>query len=174
MANNTSARKVNEIRFEAYTNGSYHADREAVLDRRHRWMMFLVIALGASAVLQPLGDRAASIAAFATAIIGAMDLAFGFSVRARNHAFLRKEYFRIASELVAEEITTDAARAKLTALAGEEEPPYRAAHAIAENWATRAVFGDALPLPCRVTWLQRRFRHWLLMTSIDFSAKHES
>jgi len=54
-------------------------------------------------------------------------------------------------------------------LAAEEEPIFKAAHALAENWAIQAVYGTDKKMPCRVSWIRRQLRHWFLMTEHDFS-----
>lgn len=101
--------------------------------------------------------------AFAT-----LDLVFNLSDRARTHAFLRRQYFVIAAALERPRANAAKAQADMLKLAAEEEPPYLAAHALAENWATRAVLGPSVPLPCRVGWLRRRLRHFIRFDGQDF------
>jgi hypothetical protein len=162
--------EIDAARYSAFLNGAYHADREGVLDRRHRWMMFLVIALGTSSVVTMFGRSMSPYIGVATALIGAIDLAFGLSVRARNHAYLRKEYFRIASGLANGKCTAEDAEAKMMELAAEEEPVFKAAHSLAANWAMKAVYGNTKAAPCKVGWFRRLFRHWFMMTEVDFTS----
>lgn len=171
MAPDEPSASIDAAKFAAYQNGSYHADREGILDRRHRVMMFLVIALGTTSVVGPFGSIAQTYSGVITALIGAVDLAFGFSIRARNHAYLRKEYFRIAAAVASRKCKPLDAEAKMMELAADEEPIFMAAHAIAENWAMKAVYGDKKPLPCEIGWLRRQFRHLFLMTDVNFSVK---
>lgn len=168
MAVAESSEALNEARYAAYLAGSYHADREGVLDRRHRWMMFGVVALGALSIVNAMGRDASGWFGVATALIGAADLTFNFTGRARVHAHMRREYFRIAAQIEHRNYTRPQADAKLMELAAEEEPIYMAAHALAANWATKAVYGDARPLPCHVGRWPRLFRHWFRMTEADF------
>lgn len=170
MASAESAESIDSARYHAYLNGSYHADREGVLDRRHRWMMFCVVALGTSSVVGLMGWASAYFGA-ATTLVGTIDLTFNFSLRAREHAYLRKEYFRIAAALAAGKCTSADAEAKMMELAAEEEPIYMAALAIAANWAMRAVYGGTKEPPCHIPLWRRWLRHWFLMTEVDFTQK---
>jgi hypothetical protein len=169
MAANPSP-ELEAAKFCAFLNGSYQADREAYLDGWHRLLMFAVIMLGASAVVEALPAWARITASISTAAIGAADLVLNLSVRARTAAFLRKGYFEISAGLEEGTLSAKKADAAMLRLAAEEEPPYRAAHAIAENWATGAIYGSNKPLPCRVSWWRRTTRHILKHTSHNFSA----
>lgn len=169
MATDTASRAVAAAKVSALLNGQYQADREAYLDWWHRVFMFAVIVLGASAVFELLPSWARLSASLATAVTGAADLLFDLSVRARNAAVLRKGYFEIAAELEAGEMNAQQAETAMLKLSADEEPPYKAAHAIAENWATRAVFGTSAELPCNVTRWQRLTRNLLHYSGQDFS-----
>jgi hypothetical protein len=162
-------RAIKAAKFSALLNGQYHADREAHLDWWHRLFMFAVILLGASAVIDVLPQWARVTASIGTAAIGAADLLFDLSVRARNASFLRKSYFEIAAALEEGGIQPDKAEADMLRLAAEEEPPYKAAHALAENWATCAVYGGDEPLPCSVSTWRRLTRNVLHHAGHSFS-----
>ncbi|HEY5722338.1 MAG TPA: hypothetical protein VIT45_08445 [Allosphingosinicella sp.] len=168
MAANTPS-AIKAAKFCAYLNGAYHADREAHLDGWHRFLMFSVIMLGTSALLEVLPDWARLSASLATAAIGAADLVLNLSVRARTASFLRKGYFDIAAALEEGSLDPPKADAAMLRLISDEEPPYRAAHALAENWATGAVYGDKRPLPCRVSGWRRFTRHFVRHASHNFS-----
>lgn len=166
-----STGEIKAAKFCAYLNGSYQADREAYLDGWHRALMFLVIVLGASAVVAAAPNWARTSASIATAAIGAADLVLNLSVRARTASFLRKSYFEIAAALEEGALAPKAAEAAMLRLVAEEEPPYRAAHALAENWANGAVYGDERPTPCAVGFWRRLTRNMLHYSGQDFSAK---
>lgn len=170
MATDQAAGEIDAAKFHAFLNGAYQADREAYLDGWHRALMFGVIVLGASAVVDALPDLARTTAAIATAILGAADLVLDLSVRARTASFLRKSYFDIAADLEDGAITPQKAYASMLRLAAEEEPPYKAAHALAENWATGAIYGSEKPLPCQVSWWRRLTRHMMHQAGHSFSA----
>jgi hypothetical protein len=169
MATDAPAGEINASKFCAYLNGSYQADREAHLDGWHRAFMFGVIMLGTSAVVDALPDWTRIGASVATAAIGAADLVLNLSVRARTASFLRKSYFEIAADLEEQAMSPTAADAAMLRLASEEEPPYRAAHALAENWAAGAVYGSEKLPPCRVTRWQRITRNFFRHGGHDFS-----
>lgn len=171
MAANSTAGPVKSAKFSALLNGQYQADREAHLDWWHRVLMFSVIMLGASAIIDVLPEWARVVASIATAFCAAADLLFDLSVRARNASFLRKGYFEIAADLESGAIGAQQAEAAMLRLSAEEEPPYRAAHALAENWATGAVFGAERPLPCKVRKWRRITRHYLHHAGHDFSVR---
>jgi hypothetical protein len=168
MATDEATGKVAAAKVTALLNGQYQADREAHLDWWHRIFMFAVIVLGASAVFELLPAWARLTASLATAVTGAADLMFDLSVRARTAAVLRKSYFEIAAALEAGEMNAQQAKTAMLRLSAEEEPPYKAAHAIAENWATRAVFGTGADLPCNVTRWHRITRNLFHHAGHDF------
>lgn len=171
MAAVSPAGAIKAAKFCAYLNGAYHADRESYLDGWHRALMFLVIMLGASVVVEALPDYARAAAGISTAAIAALDLVLNLSVRARTAAFLRKSYFEIAADLEEGNITAVQADARMLRLSAEEEPPYMAAHALAENWATGAVYGSEKARPCRVNWWKRMTRNLLHYAGHNFSGE---
>jgi hypothetical protein len=166
----TSDEEVDAVKFQAFLNGAYQAGREAYLDGWHRFLMFAVIMLGTSSVADVLTKSGKTWAAIATAALAALDLVLDFSVRARTAAFLRKSFFEIAACLDDGALTVAKADAALLRLAAEEEPPYMAAHALAENWATRAIYGESKPLPCRIVWWRKLARHVMRQGGHNFSA----
>ena len=87
-----SAAKIKAAKFSAVLNGQYQADREAHLDWWHRILMFAVILLGASAIVDVLPPRASLLASICVVVSGAADLLLDLSVRARNASFLRKSF----------------------------------------------------------------------------------
>lgn len=168
MASDTSAEALNVARYSAYMNGRYHADREAFLDRTHRALMFLVIMFGASAFSSVVPQTVAPYFGALTASLGAADLVLNLSVRARAHASLREHYFSIAAQLEKSDLQVSDAQAKMTELSGKEEPVFYASHAIAQNWAFRAVYGGSDQLPCIIKRYHRVFAHLFRFSSTSF------
>jgi hypothetical protein len=168
MATHSPA-KVKAAKFSALLNGQYQADREAHLDWWHRILMFAVILLGASAVVDVLPKGAQVAASICIVASGAADLLLDLSVRARNASFLRKGYFEVAAGLEEGALTASEAEARLLRLSADEEPPYKAAHALAENWAMGAVYGTNKVLPCRVNWWRRKTRNFFHYEGVNFS-----
>lgn len=169
MASDTTARELNAAKISALMNGRYHADREAFLDGWHRWFMFAVILLGASALVETLPPSVRILASVLTAALGAIDLVFSLSVRARAHSYLREAYFEIAASLKAGSMNSTKAEAQMLRLAAKEEPIYCALHAHAENWATRAVIGFDKPLSCRVPFWKSFLRNVCRFSGSNFS-----
>jgi hypothetical protein len=168
MAGNTPA-AVKSAKHCAFMNGKYQADREGFLDRSHRYLMFFVIVSGAVSVTTLLPAPVVAWAGAGAAMAGALDLLFDLSVRARVASYLRKGYFEVAAKLEEGIITPAQAQAQMLRFAAEEEPPYSAAHALAENWATGAVYGTKRELPCRVPLWRRVTRHVIRHGGNNFS-----
>ena len=152
--------QADSARFGAFMNGAYHADREAFLDGVHRWLMFAVIVLGASALTDLLSPHSKMIATGLGALAGTFDLVFDLSTRARKHGYLRRDYFAQAAKMAEGSVSPADAQAAMLMLAAEEEPPYYAAMALAENWANGAVYMDR-PAPRRIGWWSKLTRHLL-------------
>lgn len=159
MATDPAAGPLDAQRFAAFTNGSYHADREGFLDWTHRVLLLIVILLGTSALLEVMPPAWRQISAALTTLAGTLDLVFDLTTRARKHGHLRREYFELAASLAEGRITPAEADAAMLRSAADEEPPFCAAHAVAENWASMAVYGGGRVAPCRITGAQRLFRH---------------
>lgn len=168
MATHAPATPVEQAKVCALLNGRYHADREAWFDWCHRILMFGVIMGGSSALLDIWPWAKAGSALLAVAL-GTLDLVFSLSDRARDHSYLRKQYFAIAAELEKPRASSSKAQAAMMLLAADEEPPYFAAHALAENWAVQAVLGPSAPVPCKVGWFRKRLRHLMRFDQATFA-----
>lgn len=158
MATQPPTSALEQAKVGAFLNGRYHADREAWFDWCHRILMFGVIVGGSSALLDVWPWLRVS-ASFSAVVFGTLDLVFNLSNRARTHSFLRKQYLAVAADLESPRASPANAQAEMMRLAAEEEPPYFAVHALAENWAIRAVLGPEASPPCKVGWLAKRLRH---------------
>lgn len=109
-------------------NAHYHSGREAFLDNVHRAFMFGVIAFGAAALVDilPDGDKVWVKSTFSAiaAILGALDLTFDLSNRARAHAMMKRRYFDLLAEVREKTKSTSYAKACLDRYSGDESPPY--------------------------------------------------
>jgi len=132
---------VRPVRKTCYMNIHYHAGREAFLDSTHRWFMFAVILSGAAA-FSDLVPAFRTWAPAVAALIGALDLTFDLSNRARSHALFRRRYCEVLGDFEAGHIDADKAKAKLSAIEAEEEPVYLAALMISNNRAERQVYDE--------------------------------
>lgn len=135
---------LRQIQMLCVFNMHYHAGREAYLDASHRWLMFFVIIFGASAVVDVFpGIHWLKVAlSAAAAVMGALDLTFDLSGRARNHAVMKRRYSDLLSSCLRDANEIKRANASLMELAGEEEPPYHALIAVCYNMAETQVYND--------------------------------
>ena len=148
-------------------NMDYHGSREAWLDQMHRWLMFAVIAAGASAFIEAW--TAMKIAGPIIAVMcGALDLTFDLSNRARTHAMFRRRYGELLSEAAKAPDNLQIVRCKLDELSGEEEPPFHAQLALSAMKAQQMTYGRIVD-PCRPRWLYRRLANVFRFTGHDFN-----
>jgi hypothetical protein len=134
-------------------NAHYHAGREGFLDTVHRWFMFGVIAFGAAALADLVPPSAAAVdgqhghfwlkAAFAagSALLGALDLTFDLSNRARSHSMMRRRYFSLLADLKAGRKMPEEVEVCLEEYSADEEPPYRILLFTCWNAAQATVYG---------------------------------
>ena len=168
MANHPSA-AVKASQVTALTNGKYHGDREGFLDFWDKAIALGIMASGATAFFDLFGVANQKLGSAIFFLFGLAQIVFSLSIRARKHAYLRERYFAIAAKLEKQALDPLSANAEMLELAGTEDPPYSAVHALAENWATRSILGDERSLPCRVGFFRRRLRNWLRQEDADFA-----
>ena len=153
----------------------YHDDRERFFGRMHRCFMFAVIVMGAGAaadVTAALGWFDAKWLGAAAALIGAADIAFDVSGRARLHAGLKRDAVAILERIESGCGMADA-RAAIARSHADEPPIMHGVAAWAYHAAQRgAGRPDATCLDVR-PW-QRALRHWLAFTPESFPDKANS
>lgn len=131
------------IRVSCLTNASYHGTREATLDGVHRVLMFLVIVLGAGALIDVVGrDWTKDAFAAGAAILAALDLTFDLSNRARAHAMMKRRYFELLAEFAEGRKTAVDCDVCLERFSAEEEPPFHIVHKLSWNAAQESVYGS--------------------------------
>lgn len=138
------------LRCSCLMNARYHATREAFLDNVHRWFMFAVIVLGASALIDVLPRPAEphgsvglkELLAAGAAVIAALDLTFDLSNRARTHSLMKRRYFELVADLVARDKTPEQVEACIERFNADEEPAYHAVIATSYNAAQEMVYGQ--------------------------------
>lgn len=165
-----ASKTLRQIRKAAQFNIIYHGAREAHLDAVHRWFMFGVIALGAGGVLTMMSPIFGAVCAAFSAVIGALDLTFDLSNRARAHALMRRRYSALAAE--AEANPDDLARidAQLIALQSDEEPGYIALLALCHNRAESQIYGDD-DEHLSVPWIHRIFANLIRFDGHEYPLK---
>lgn len=147
------------LEFNVLRNALYHTGRRLTFDRWSRWGNFLTITLGAAAMTDVLksfgiGEQQIILGA-GVAAVGALQLVFDFAGRARDHQGLQRDYYSLLAEIEenpnADELKIAAWRARMTRIAGDEPPTYRALDAKAYNDALGAMEiypeGERLVIP---------------------------
>lgn len=136
--------EANALRFSCLMNSSYHAGREAYLDRFHRVIMFAVIVLGAGA-LTDLGAKdfpwIKEVFAAAVAVLAAIDLVCDLSNRARQHSLMKRRYFELLADFRDGKRNERECRACMDRYSADEEPVYQALLDESWNAAQVAIFG---------------------------------
>lgn len=154
-------------------NAHYHAAREAFLDTVHRWFMFGVIIFGAAAIADLLPHNSSgplwlkNMFAASAALIGALDLTFDLSNRARTHSMMKRRYFELLADLREDQKTSKQVKVCLERYSAEEEPPYRVLLLICWNKAQKEVYGTEAK-QFRISRLYRSLKNLLRMPTADF------
>lgn len=129
-------------RFDALRNAIYHSSRRRFFELLTRSLSFLVVVSGTVAVSGLLNPKWLAAAA---AVIGASQLVFDFSGRARVHEMLQRKYYDLIAQMDGVQNPTDSQigewQAALNRIYVDEPPPMRALDAIAYNAACRHVGG---------------------------------
>lgn len=169
--------RVFAAKHTALRNALYHTARRKWLDTWGRMLNFMVIVAGTSAATDMLGlvQGSAKLAAFTVAVIGALQLVYDFSGRARTHELLQRRYYTIYAD-ISECTAPDDKKcaeweAEFARAAGDEPPTMRALDAIADNQATNALLGGKRRLT--VNWWQSATRHLFTHNSADFPPRSD-
>ena len=129
------AARLDALNFAVEKSLRYHQRRRAHFDWCHRAMMFLVLVAGSGATADFFG--AAKILAFLTAVLGALDLVWGPSTRARDHEVLFRRFTDLAVEIRRLATPTDADVRRLVerrlTIEADEPPIYWALEASCYN-----------------------------------------
>ncbi|MEL6709775.1 MAG: hypothetical protein AAFP79_15985 [Pseudomonadota bacterium] len=163
-----SATELNAAKHCALLNSRYHADREAYLDRLDRNITFGILATGAAAFTQFFGSEVQAIGAAVLTVFALARIVFETGKKARLHSDLRRQYLEISAKLEEGKLLARSANGQMMRLAAKEPPVFCAVHALAENWATRAVYGEGQSLPCEIGVWSRLTRNILRHESRNF------
>lgn len=155
--------------FSAERNAVYHLARESWYDACHSLVMFLVIVTSTGAVVGLAAEVGwAAYSPVIPVVLGALDMAFRFSEKARRHGYLSRRSKEVAADLTANIPTEDSVRAatgRLWAIYGEESAEFCVVNAIAYNQVARHVGRGEQQIPTR--WWQRFMRHVLRFETAD-------
>ncbi|MFC5392832.1 hypothetical protein [Bosea vestrisii] len=150
----------------------YHDDLERHYTRLHRILMFAVIVAGAGAgaqISESLGWFDAKWLGIAGAIIGAIDIAWDISGKARLHATLKRDAVNIL-ERVTSGAELEEVRAAIARSHADEPTMMHAVNFMAYNAVQRAR-GRPESTCVEVGAGKRLLRHWIAFTPESFSDK---
>lgn len=166
MQRDDMTERVFGLRHMALRNALYHLARRRFLDGVNRFCNLLIILGGTGTAAQLAGgspDTAFALGG-AIALVGALQLVFDYTGRARLHEILQRRYFHLMADIECCETPTSEQCARwyseFSRAAADEPPTMRALDAIADNQATFALLGGDKPR-LKITWWQSFTRHML-------------
>lgn len=135
----------------ALRNAQYHAARRRFLDAVSKLFNFVIILAGTGTAAQ-LSEGRPDVSIFlggAIAGLGAAQLVFDFTGRARAHEILQRRYFSLLAD-IEETLDPDEQqcarwKSEFSRAAADEPPVLRALDAISDNQATAALLGASKP-----------------------------
>jgi hypothetical protein len=166
------------LQFAAKKSLRYHAARRAFFDGAHRWTMAIVAIGGSTAFIGIIGEATewAKWAALVLTIAGALDVAFGFSERARQHNSLYQRWSDLLAEMLRYGPPTESVlrewQAQRALIEKDEPTPLSALNVICHNTEAE-VQQLGLENFYHVRWYQSLFRHLLTIPPDYFPPKEE-
>lgn len=128
--------EVFDILFPLEKSIRYHQRRCAFYGEWHRWLMFIIIVAGSTAATDVF-PQLQKVLALLTAALGAMDLVFGLSDKARDHEVLMRKFASLVSQIRRRDSPTqsdiDAWQAERVEIEADEPATYWALEAICYN-----------------------------------------
>lgn len=168
-----------DTEFDALRNAIYHSTRRGFFDGLSRFLSFVIVAAGATAVVGLTDDlfvRAEYFAAVA-ALAGLLQLVFDFGGKARIHEFLQRRFYELAAEMAetpeATQLDVEKWAGQLRRLYAEEPPPMRALDAIAYNAALDSL-GRRQDHRLVVRWWHTLASQWWPFNHTSFDARPPS
>lgn len=159
-----------ELSFEIDKSIRYHVRRRAHYEWLHRITMLGIILLG-SAAFAGIKDGTEWLAG-AAAVLGALDLVYSWSHKARDHQQLAYRFADLEIQLVQLKDRTLDVIAELTArrkrIEVDEPPTYYALEADCWNESCRAKSDDDEYEKLHIPFLCRRMRNWLRFEGMEF------
>lgn len=148
-----------DLDFEIEKSMRYHQRRRGFYESMHKSVMFAVILAGSSAIA-----GAPTLSAALAAILGALDLTFGFSVKARDHEILYRRFSELALDFRGTAEFTDADLRRLEAerlkIEMDEPPVYGALADDCYNEVARALGHDEKGALIPISRQRRLFMHF--------------
>jgi hypothetical protein len=139
---------LSDLAADADRCSRYHQRRRSFFDQVHRWAMFGVIATGSAGFAAVAGNP--EIFGAASAVIGAADLLWDLSGKARDHEILHRRFVdvlkRIGGVQSPDLELVGRIDADLNAIYADEPPVYRALNADCHNQVAQSRLGDRAEL----------------------------
>lgn len=173
--------KAKGILHDCDRSARYHVLRKAFYSRIHSWMMVIVVFSGSAAAAiiskQLLTDSPQIILiVLIPTLMGAIDLVWNPSGRARDHEVLARRFYWVAKLVDVEKADQDQVREWNNSLlsAYEDEPDiFHALNAECYNAATKALGVDKKKYKT-IGWWPRLFRQWIRYTAEDFPTRERN
>lgn len=169
---------LDALKFGANVSLRYHAARRAFFDGLHRFVMAAAAIGGSAAFVAVVGGQTgvAKLATFVLATAAALDVAFGFSEKARHHDYLYRRWADLVVEMIRHgPPIPEVLRgwlAERTLIEKEEPTPLDALNVVCHNIEAEVQrYGDESIY--HVRWYQHLFRHFTTLPPNQFSAQNE-
>jgi hypothetical protein len=141
LANLATTSALKSAKWAAFTNGKYHADREAILTFWDRLITFMLLCAGAGTIVELAPTYTRPFSALVVTVFATIQLVYDITRKSQKHGYLRDRYFKLASDLERGSLTPKEAHAQMLELAGSEDPIYCVVQQLSEQWAHQAVYG---------------------------------
>lgn len=169
-----------DVKFQALRNALYHKARQRRLDGWARAANLVTILLGSAAAAKAFGLGPAIsevVIGFFVAAVGAFQLVYDWSGRARTHDFLQRRYYEVLAKI--EESSNDPdplfpvkMSAELMRIYADEPPTLRALDSIAYNEALDGVGSDKMDRLVISPW-QSLWKHTYAFAEAHFETYRE-
>ena len=168
-------REARDYLHDCDRNARYHTARRAFFDKWHRWMMFAVLISGSSAVAAVASDQeeASVFILLVPAVVGAFSVVWNLPNRARDHEFLARRFYDIASSISvdgADPERIETWRNQILLVYKDEPAVYHALNAECRNAASQALGHDTDQFQ-KVSMLQHHLRNLVRFSPADFPVK---
>lgn len=172
-----SDERISSLRHKALRNALYHSARREWLEKWSRFFNFVVVVSGTTAAAAVTQNYllASQIIPIGIAVVGALQLVYDFSGKAKDHAFLQSRYYGIMASIdECIEYTDNGCanwEAEFSRIAADAPPTLRALDATADNQATSSLFGGGPRL--KISRFERLTRNILSHNNSSFPIRDD-
>jgi len=167
--------EFSDLKFNIDRSCRYHARRRSFFDSFHKIFMFIIIVLGSSAFSGVFKDTSGLLGLLA-ALIAALDLVVGFSMKARDHELLYMRFMDLFADMEGVTSPSDDQLAEWTrqrrTIEKDEPPHYTALNLACYNEVARARgFAEDVIVP--LTFWQKLMMHFIKFSNHDAKSVRE-